>query len=477
MYHDRASRTLFAVALIGVFFFPFMARAVPSPDLIIGVGTMLIQWISIGLVVVLGIFGTMYQFLFALFTRSRARFFTLVVGVPVTLIVAASLFALGYQKHQTESLVAELQQQDVLFRLEESESDKLAFDDAPVAMNAGEKFSSKIGNDPDRGVEIIEQYYEHLANGRLKEAYDISHRKVSRAIFDQWYGYVSSISLDKLTHIDEGVYSLELVLCESDRSCGRYGVLMTLTKKDSVYTAIAHSQVRSLAMDEEKQEDIQKSNIVVSNVELQALLDSGKISDMVVLDAREDIEYENGKFPNSTHIRIADLKAGKWIDLDPDKTVIVLCWSGIRGKEVAEFLRSKEIDARYVEEGAQGWAESGGLWEGGVSIKRAYSDPQYSRLLNCDEMKAEIREGTFVVDSREPGRYARSHIPGSVSIPMLYTPSSELENVFAQVPWGARVVTVCDGYVNCFDARVTGIELERRGHTFLGRFTQLSCIH
>jgi hypothetical protein len=58
---------------------------------------------------------------------------------------------------------------------------------------------------------------------------------------------------------------------------------------------------------------------------------------------------------------------------------------------------------------------------------------------------------------------------------MLYTPSSGLDEAFAQVPKNAEVITVCDGYVNCFDARVTGIELEKRGHKFLGRFTQLSC--
>jgi rhodanese-related sulfurtransferase len=477
MIQSRTSQILFFAALMGIFFFPGTSQAVPSPDLLVGIGTTLVQWISIGLVFVLGVFGTMHRFLQILFTHSKTRFFVLIVGVPVALIALVSLAVLGYQKYQVKSLMAELQQQDALFRSEEPESDKLVFSDEYIAKDTNEMFSSKIGVIPDQGAEIIERYYEHLANGQLKEAYYLSNRKVSRATFEQWYGDVSSISLDKLTVVDTGVYSLELILCEADQTCGRYGVLMTLTKKDGAYTGIADSTVRSLKMDEERQERIQRSNIVISNAELQALMDDGKIAEVVVLDAREDIEYENGKFPNSTHIRIADLKAGRWIDLDQGKTVIVLCWSGIRGKEVAEFLRSKEIDARYVEDGAQGWAESGGLWDGGIFIKQTYSDRQYSRVLSCDEMRDEMHDGTFVVDSREPGRYARSHISGSVSIPMLYTPSSGLESAFSEVPQGAKVVTVCDGYVNCFDARVTGIELEKRGHVFLGRFTQLGCIH
>jgi hypothetical protein len=43
---------------------------------------------------------------------------------------------------------------------------------------------------------------------------------------------------------------------------------------------------------------------------------------------------------------------------------------------------------------------------------------------------------------------------------------------FAQVAPGSRVITVCDGYVNCFDAKITGVELEQRGHTFLGRYNK-----
>ncbi len=477
MHINRTYRLFCIFLFILALSSPRVSQAVPSPDLLMGIGTSLAQWISIGLVFVLGVFATMRRHLQTLFAHSKKHLMILIIGVPVALIVLVSLCALGYQEYRAESLVVQLRQQDMLFPTEGSESDKLVFGSEQVGVNGNEKFTSKIGVISDPGVELIERYYEHIAHGRLGEAFELSHHKVSREKFDQWYGSVSSISLDKLTVVDEGMYSLELVLCEVHQLCDRYGVLMTLNKRDGIYTGINTSQVRSLKLDEEKQKRIQESDVVIANAELQGLLDSGQIADMVVLDAREDVEYENGRFPNSMHIRIADLKAGKWIDLDAEKTVIVLCWSGIRGKEVAEFLRSKEIDARYVDDGAQGWAESGGLWDGRISIKQTYSDRQYSRLLSCDEMRHEMKRGTFVVDSREPGRYEHFHILESVSIPMLYTPSSGLENAFAEVPQGASVVTVCDGYVNCFDARVTGIELEKRGHAFLGRFTGLSCFH
>lgn len=466
---------LFILALFFLSAFPHAVLAVPSPDLIISIGTIAIQWITIGLVFVVGIFSASYRFLRHLFYRSKLQFFGLILGFP--LLIFGMIFGgiLLYQRNEQRNLVLELQQQDMLLEQHQDESDKLQFSpEQTIAEKGGERFQTKFDS-TEAGAQLIQQYYKDIAYGKLDEAYDLSHHKVSKSVFVQWYGKVSKISIDKLTKIDEQSYSLELVLCESNGDCGRYGVLMTLVKEGDQFTRIANSQVRSLQFNEQKQLQIQEKESSLSNVELQRIIDSGEVSKMIVLDARENVEYENGRFPNSVHIRMADLRAGKWLDLDSDKAVIVLCWSGIRGKEVAEFLRSKQINARYVENGAQGWVDSGGLWEGGISIKTAYPDRRYSRLFTCDEMKEEMGNGTFVVDSREPFRYAQFHIQGSVSIPILYTPSSNLEEVFAQVPRGSKVISVCNGYVNCFDARVTGIELEKRGYDFLGRFTSLSC--
>ena len=89
-----------------------------------------------------------------------------------------------------------------------------------------------------------------------------------------------------------------------------------------------------------------------------------------ILDAREDEEYEIGHMPGSTHIRFADLLAGMWGDLPEDQEIYVLCWSGIRGKELTEFLRSKAVNARYIEEGADGWVADGGVWEGEIKFSK-----------------------------------------------------------------------------------------------------------
>lgn len=58
--------------------------------------------------------------------------------------------------------------------------------------------------------------------------------------------------------------------------------------------------------------------------------------------------------PNSIYICITALTAWDWVDLNSSKTVIVPCESDIRGSDIAKFLRSKEIDAWYVEQVARG---------------------------------------------------------------------------------------------------------------------------
>jgi rhodanese-related sulfurtransferase len=192
----------------------------------------------------------------------------------------------------------------------------------------------------------------------------------------------------------------------------------------------------------------------------------------VVLDARENIEYENGHFPESLHVRFADLKAGRWLELPKDKYIYVLCWSGIRGKEVAEFLRTKENTAFYLKNGANGWVKSGGEWIGDIKFNKKYNESRYKIVLDTKVVKTEVTTGAVLVDTREPYKFKQSHIPGSFNIPTMYIPTIDFEKTLQQIPPHSKVITVCDGYVNCFDAKITGVELERRGHQFLGRYNK-----
>lgn len=212
----------------------------------------------------------------------------------------------------------------------------------------------------------------------------------------------------------------------------------------------------------------------VSNTDFQQAISAAAalVEPLFVLDAREDEEFEIGNFPDSTHVRFADLLAGEWIRIPTDKVVYVFCWSGIRGKEVAEFLRSKKIVARYIEKGADDWVAQGGTWNGGIRFSSNYTEDRYQRVFTLDEIKKHISEGTVLVDSRAKAKFDARHIPGSINIPIIYTPSVNIEEALAQVPEGKSVITICDDFVSCFDAKVTGVKLEKKGHEFLGRYNK-----
>lgn len=208
--------------------------------------------------------------------------------------------------------------------------------------------------------------------------------------------------------------------------------------------------------------------IAVTNEEFRVREESG----VFVLDAREDEEYDLGRYPGSTHIRFADLLDGAWTQLPTDRIVTVFCWSGIRGSTVAEFLRSKGVVAQYIKDGADGWVKDDGTWDGEIAFSSKYSDERYKDTLSTGEVREAVTEGAILVDARSAEVYEEKKIDGSINISVIFTPSDELDALLDQVPADSQVITVCDDFVSCFDAKIVGIKLEYRGHTFLGRYAE-----
>lgn len=351
---------------------------------------------------------------------------------------------------------------------------------------SAEKFISNVDL-TDSSSKFINEYYGNIANGNLERAYEMSKKVVGFNTFKGWYLKTSKITLDKLVRIDDKKSSIELTLYE-DGTFTRYGVLMTLILQGETPVRVEKSEVKILAQGliENKNVSVDESktaqeydffaknenaSILVTNQDFKNITDSQQ-NTYIVLDARENIEYENGYFPGSLHIRFADLKAGRWIELPKDKFIYVICWSGIRGKEVAEFLRTKKIVSSYLESGANGWVEFGGKWIGGIKFGEKYTDSRYQIVFSTEDVKNKVKDSVILVDTREPYKFKQWHISGSFNIPIMYTPTIELEKTFNQVPTNSKIITVCDGYVNCFDAKITGVELERRGHQFLGRYNK-----
>lgn len=454
------------IALVTAFIPLQPAQAVPSPDFIFNIGAQVAQVFSFIAVASALVVGSLRRWLESQpFVARLGK----VAGILVVLLIlgisagGAYVYRTHKQQQAYEAWLAHSGAQSQPAGQEVTATpDKLKIGD-----ERGDEDAPELAN--DAGAIFIRRYYENLASGNTAAAYAVSSKTVSYDVYASWYRATETIHIDSLQKISDTKYSLGLTLVEPSGST-RYAVLMTLAG-DQANLSVAHSEVRVLAGDVSSSSTFFEENktlpLAIRNAEFGQTIVSG---DVVVLDAREDEEYRIGRFPGSRHIRFADLLAGEWVSLPQDQVVYVFCWSGIRGKEVAEFLRSKNIVARYVEAGADGWVKDGGRWEGGIAFSSAYGEERYRIILSTAQVKEEQRRGAVLVDSRHPAVATRDPIAGSVLVPILYTPSSKLDEVLGQVPAGASVVTMCSDFVSCFDAKVAGIKLEQRGHRFIGRY-------
>ncbi len=500
-----------------IIFFIFntkITNAVIPPDFIFSIGAQVAQFFSIIAMFFIAFFGAMYQFFkqkFYLLKYPKITISVIFVFIIIISLIISYLYAHNKQKGEYEKWLEESKKHEIFIDSESDENlekfndeeleayqyeisldknDKLNIgDNENINIDiSSEKFVSKIESD-DLVSNFINKYYKNIAIQNLQEAYSMSKQSVDFSTFQNWYESVDKITLNKLVRIDNEKSSIELTLHEGDKFT-RYGVLMTLKIQNDAPVKIEKSEVKILTegLIKEKKIDMSSSekvidqeysffnvnkerNIMITNQDFKNITNGGR-DDYIILDARENIEYENGHFNDSVHIRFADLKAGRWIEVPKDKYVYVLCWSGIRGKEVTEFLRTKKIVSFYLENGASGWVDFGGSWNGNIDFVEKYDDEKYKKVFTTSEIKQKVNEGKILVDSREPFKFEKSHIEGSFNIPIMHTPSIEIEKAFSQIPANSEVVTVCDGYVNCFDAKLAAIELENRGHKFLGRYNK-----
>jgi len=78
----------------------------------------------------------------------------------------------------------------------------------------------------------------------------------------------------------------------------------------------------------------------------------------MLLDVREDDEWQAGHAPQAEHIPMSVL--GQELDrLDQGRRIVAVCRSGSRSERVATALRQRGYDAANVEGGMQAWAAAG----------------------------------------------------------------------------------------------------------------------
>ena len=103
----------------------------------------------------------------------------------------------------------------------------------------------------------------------------------------------------------------------------------------------------------------------VKEVDIAALA-GARQSGAVVLDVREDYEYEQAHVPGVTWIPLGDL-AGRLGEVPPGEPVYVICASGNRSKTGARILESSGRVAVSVAGGTGAWLRAGHPVERGYS--------------------------------------------------------------------------------------------------------------
>lgn len=445
-----------------------VALAIPPPDFLFNVGSQIVQIFSVIAVVLSAVLVSIRQFAKTYFFNIKHK--KLLWTILALIVIGVSFWgATWYEgKQQTAAYlqwVAESQQNVPDPELNDSEIDKLKADDP----NEVELVAAEVIEHYDAKKQFIYQYYQNIGSANLSDAYDVSKKSVSFAVFESWYKDVESVEVDNFQKIDDDKFSFRVKIMEGGVAT-QYAILMDLEKDAAGNLKVKDSQSKVLVVPDSR-EGVEEGDLplAVTNADFQKAINAGAV---YVLDAREDEEYEIGYFPGSHHIRFADLLAGEWISLPDDEVVYVFCWSGIRGKEVAEFLREKGIKSRYVKNGADDWVSSGGTWSGGIKFSEVHPEARYQKTFTTAQIKSQMANGTVIVDSRNQGKFNSSHLPGAYNIPIIYTPTSQMAGVLAQVPAGSDVITVCDDFVSCFDAKLSGLKLEKLGHTFLGRYNR-----
>ena len=80
--------------------------------------------------------------------------------------------------------------------------------------------------------------------------------------------------------------------------------------------------------------------------------------DVILLDVREDYEFNNGHVPGAAWIPLGELP-NRLNELPKDKTIVAVCRSGNRSGQATELLRQQGFDAHNMQGGMLAWQAAG----------------------------------------------------------------------------------------------------------------------
>lgn len=78
-----------------------------------------------------------------------------------------------------------------------------------------------------------------------------------------------------------------------------------------------------------------------------------------LLDVREEFEFATGHAPGALHIPVDEIPGRFDAELDPDEDYYVICRTGGRSVQIAQWLTSQGYSVFFAAGGYDAWVESG----------------------------------------------------------------------------------------------------------------------
>jgi rhodanese-related sulfurtransferase/membrane protein insertase Oxa1/YidC/SpoIIIJ/phosphohistidine swiveling domain-containing protein len=200
----------------------------------------------------------------------------------------------------------------------------------------------------------------------------------------------------------------------------------------------------------------------------------GEHPNMFMMDIRETAESEMGTMPGAQIVRFPDISSAN-IDFK-GKTAILFCHNGNRGYETCEALSKMGIDCKFLVGGLEKWLVEQRTLTGfnarTLSDLRALKPfRNQATLLDTPEVKNLVEtENALFVDVRYPGEFASGALPNAVNLPIRPTPTPQLKQKISELP-KRPIIVPCYDRRSCFFGEVLGLELDRAGYDFRGRYT------
>lgn len=104
--------------------------------------------------------------------------------------------------------------------------------------------------------------------------------------------------------------------------------------------------------------DVRLENLPIS-VDAATVEQLRQRDDVVILDVREDSEYNDGHIPGATLVPLGQIP-NRLAEIPKDKTVIAVCRSGNRSNQATDFLRQQGFDnVHNMAGGMNAWSQAG----------------------------------------------------------------------------------------------------------------------